>query len=167
MDLKKCIPVLFVKDAAISKKFYTELLGFTVIMDNGGTNLTFKEGFAVWQVWPDNIIPKTLGAENITNKESKSRFELCFETSEIDSIYSSLKNNDVQFLHEINTEIWGQRTIRFYDPDMHLIEVGEELSIFLKRIYEEEGKDLEATARRTFMPIDALKHFVESQLPLA
>lgn len=81
------MPVLFVKDAGISKKFYTELLRFTVVMDNGGTNLTFKEGFAVWQIWPDNIIPKTLGAENITNQNNTSRFELCFETDEIDQIY--------------------------------------------------------------------------------
>ena len=130
-------------------------------MDNGGANLTFKEGFAVWQIWLDNIIPKTLGAENISNKESTSRFELCFETDDLDNIYTTLKENGVKFLHEINTELWGQRTIRFYDPDGHLIEVGEEMSIFLKRIYEEEGKDLEATARRTFMPIEALKHFVQ------
>jgi len=161
MNLNKCMPVLFVKDAGISRKFYTELLKFTVIMDNGGANLTFKEGFAVWQIWLDNIIPKKLGAENITNKESTSRFELCFETDDLDNIYTTLKENGVKFLHEINTELWGQRTIRFYDPDGHLIEVGEEMSIFLKRIYEEEGKDLEATAKRTFMPIEALKHFVQ------
>ncbi len=161
MNLKNCTPVLFVKDAGISRKFYTEILGFTVVMDNGGINLFFKEGFAVWQINPDNIIPKTLGAENITNSENVSRFELCFETDELDKIYQTLKKNSVKFLHEINTEIWGQRTIRFYDPDEHLIEVGEEMSIFLKRIYEEEGKDLEATAKRTFMPLKALKHFVE------
>ncbi len=161
MNLRHGIPVLFVRDAAISKKFYTELLRFTVIMDNGGTNLTFKEGFAVWQIWPDNIIPKTLGAENITNPGSTSRFELCFETDELDQVYQTLKENGVAFLHEINTEIWGQRTIRFYDPDGHLIEVGEEMAIFLKRIYEEEGRNLEATAKRTFMPLEALKHILQ------
>lgn len=161
MDLKKCIPVLFVKNAGISRKFYTEIIGFTVVMDNGGMNLTFKEGFAVWQIQPDNIIPKTLDIEKITNKESASRFELYFETENIDQIQASLKENNVEFLHEMNTELWGQRTIRFYDPDRHLIEVGEELSIFLKRIYEEEGRNLESTARKTFMPIDVLKSLVE------
>ena len=160
MDLKKCQPVLFVKDAGFSTKFYTEVLGFTVVMDNGGANITFKEGFTVWQIWEGNIISQTIGAVNITNNKSTSRFELCFETDDLDPIYRTLKENKVQFLHEINTEIWGQRTIRFYDPDGHLIEVGEEMSIFLKRIYEEEGRDLEATAKRTFMPIEALKHFV-------
>lgn len=161
MNLRHGIPVLFVRDASVSRKFYTELLQFTVIMDNGGTNLTFKEGFAVWQIWPDNIIPKTLGAENITNPNNTSRFELCFETDELDQVYQTLKENGVAFLHEINTEIWGQRTIRFYDPDGHLIEVGEEMAIFLKRIYEEEGRNLEATAKRTFMPLEALKNILQ------
>jgi catechol 2,3-dioxygenase-like lactoylglutathione lyase family enzyme len=160
MNLEKCQPVLFVKDAGVSTKFYTDVLGFTVIMNNGGANITFKEGFTVWQIWEGNIISQTIGIENITNNKYVSRFELCFETDDLDSVYLTLKDNDVQFLHEINTEIWGQRTIRFYDPDRHLIEVGEEMSIFLKRIYEEEGRDLETTSKRTFMPMDALKHFV-------
>lgn len=162
MKLKNCTMVLFVKDAGISKKFYTEVMGFTVTMDFGGTNITFQEGFAILQINPDNIIPQTLGVQNIVNKEHASRFELCFETGDLDVFYRKLKENDVKFLHEINTEIWGQRTIRFYDPDGHLIEVGEEMSIFLKRIYEEEGHNLETTAKRTFMPLDALKHFVEN-----
>jgi catechol 2,3-dioxygenase-like lactoylglutathione lyase family enzyme len=160
MNLQKCQPVLFVKDAGVSTKFYTEILGFTVIMDNGGANMTFKEGFTVWQIWEGNMIAQTIGIGNITNNKNGSRFELYFETDDLDQVFRTLKNNDVQFLHEINTEIWGQRTIRFYDPDSHLIEVGEEMSIFLKRIYKEEGYDLEATAKRTFMPLDALKHFV-------
>ena len=162
MNLEKCQPVLFVKDAGVSTKFYTDVLGFTVIMDNGGANITFKEGFTVWQIWESNILSQTIGIENITNNRNASRFELCFETDDLDSIYKTLKDNNVRFLHEINTELWGQRTIRFYDPDGHLIEVGEEMSIFLKRIYEEEGRDLEATAKRTFMPLDALKYFVEN-----
>ena len=162
MNLQKCQPVLFVKDAGVSTKFYTDVLGFTVVMDNGGANITFKEGFTVWQIWEGNIISQTIGIENITNNGNISRFELCFETDDLDSIYKTLKDNNVRFLHEINTELWGQRTIRFYDPDSHLIEVGEEMSIFLKRIYEEEGRDLEATAKRTFMPLDALKYFVEN-----
>jgi catechol 2,3-dioxygenase-like lactoylglutathione lyase family enzyme len=162
MNLQKCQPVLFVKDAGVSTKFYTDVLGFKVVMDNGGANITFKEGFTVWQIWEGNIISQTIDAKDITNNEQPSRFELCFETDDLDTVYRTLKENNVRFLHEINTEIWGQRTIRFYDPDGHLIEVGEEMSIFLKRIYEEEGRDLETTAKRTFMPLDALKHFVEN-----
>jgi hypothetical protein len=41
-----------------------------------------------------------------------------------------------------------------------LIETDEKMHVFLKRIYEEEEKNIEATARHTFMSLDAVKHFL-------
>ena len=160
MDLKNCTAVLFVKDALKARDFYVDLLGMTVIMNNGDRNFMFKEGFAIWQIMEQNIIPQKLGMDKISDSNLPSRFELCFETGELDTVYKKLKENDVLFLHEINTEIWGQRTIRFYDNDGHLIEVGEAMHIFLHRIYEEETHDLEATSRRTFTPVEALKQIL-------
>ena len=69
----------------------------------------------------------------------------------------------MKFLHEINTEVWGQRNIRFYDPDGHLIEVGEAMHIFVARIYEEEGKDIEAAAKRMFMQPEAVEYFLNQK----
>lgn len=160
MELKNCTPVLFVKNAGISKVFYVEVLGMTVTSDFGGLNYMFKEGFAVWQIMEGNVVSKTLGRDNIENAQSRIRFELCFETEDLESVYKTLKENGIRFLHEINTELWGQRTIRFYDPDGHLIEVGEAMFVFLNRIYNEEGKDLEATSMRTFVPVEGLKQIL-------
>jgi len=160
MELKNCTPVLFAKNARKSKDFYVDVLGMTVTADFGGMNFMFKEGFAVWQIMDGNIIPETLGRENIENAQSTSRFELCFETEDLDCVYKTLKENNVKLLHEINTEMWGQRTVRFYDLDGHLVEVGEAMRVFLKRIYDEEGHDLEATSKRTFVPVEGLKQFL-------
>ncbi|MDD2326961.1 MAG: hypothetical protein PHZ13_01400 [bacterium] len=55
---------------------------------------------------------------------------------------------------------WGQRTIRFYDPDGHLIEASEAMPLFLQRIYNEEGENLEATSKRTFVPVESLKQIL-------
>ncbi len=160
MKLQNCTPVLFVKNAPKARDFYADILGLTVAADFGGLNFMFKEGFALWQIMDGNIIPATLGRENIENSRSTSRFELCFETHELDSIYKTLKEKNTKFLHEINIELWGQRTIRFYDPDGHLIEVGEAMPIFLKRIFDEEGQNIEATSKRTFMPQEAIKQIL-------
>ena len=161
MELKHCTAVLFVKNARESCDFYVSTLGFSVVMNNGDLNYMFKEGFAIWQIMEDNMIPKTLGNENICNSKAASRFELCFETDNLDEVYATLKEKKVKLLHEINTEIWGQRNIRFYDPDGHLIEAGESMPIFLKRIYEEEEEeDIEATAKRTFTTPEVLRHFL-------
>ena len=152
--------MLFVKDALKARDFYVDILGMTVVMNNGDMNFTFKEGFALWQIMDQNIIPRTLGMDKISDSTLPGRFELCFETEEFDKVFQKLKSNNVRFLHEINTEIWGQRTIRFYDNDGHLIEVGEAFPIFLRRIFEEEKRDLESTSRRTFTPVDAIKHIL-------
>ncbi len=157
MNLQNGIPVLFVKDAQKARDFYTEVLGMTVVADFGGLNIVLKEGFALWQIMDGNIIPKTLGRANIENVGTPSRFELAFETDELDTIYKILKENNVKFLHEINTELWGQRIIRFYDFDGHLIEIGEAMPVFLKRIFDEEGQNIEATSKRTYMPQEAIK----------
>ena len=161
MDLKNCIPVLFVKDAQIARTFYERLLGLKVKADFGGLNIIFEAGFALWQIMDENIIPRTLGSENITNGNLTSRFELCFETEDFDNVYKTLKDNGTEFLHEINVELWGQQTIRFYDPDGHLIEVGEAMHVFLRRIYEEENCDIEATSKRTFTPVEMLKEMLK------
>lgn len=160
MNLKNCTPVLFVKDASKSKDFYVGVLGMTVVADFGGLNIVFKEGLAVWQIMDGNVILEKLGRNNVENSASVSRFETVFETEDIDRVYKTLKENNTKFLHEINTEIWGQRTVRFYDPDGHLIEIGEAMHIFLSRIYEEEAKSVEATAKRTYMPEDAIRQIL-------
>lgn len=36
---------------------------------------------------------------------------------------------DMKLLHDLHDEPWGQRTIRFFDPDDHLIEAGESLKL--------------------------------------
>ncbi len=160
MNLHNGMPVLFVKDAQKVRDFYVEVLGMTVIADFGGLNIVLKEGLALWQISDGNIIPETLGRANIENTESPSRFEIAFETDELDNIYKTLKNNNVKFLHEINTEMWGQRNVRFYDPAGHLIEVGEAMPVFLRRIYNEEGQSVEATSKRTFMPEESVKQIL-------
>jgi len=161
MNLKNCAPVLFVRDAKRARDFYAEVLGLTVVSDFGGMNFIFQEGFALWQIDEANLIPQKLGADNIYNSQAVSRFELSFETENIDEVYGVLKANGVKFLHEINTELWGQRNLRFYDPDGHLLEVGEAIHVFTQRIYEEEDRYLEAAARRMFMTPDILKQFVK------
>lgn len=162
MDLRNCFPVLFVKDAPKSREFYVQVLGMTEIMNNGDLNFAFKEGFAIWQIMPQNKIPEILGMDRITDSSLPSRFELGFETGSIDEVYDALKKAGVKFLHEMNTELWGQKTIRFYDPDNHLIEVGEAMPVFIRRVWEEEGKDWEATSKRTYMPVEALKQILGS-----
>ncbi len=158
MNLNKYSAALFVKDIGISKKFYIEILGLKVDLDFG-KNVIFKNGFAIWEVQNNHIIPETLGADNITDTKT-NRFELYFETEDITEILKSLKGNKVTFLHEIHEEPWGQRTIRFFDPDNHLIEIGESIRQFVRRFYD-KGLSLEEVSKKTSVPIEEIERLLK------
>ena len=48
---------------------------------------------------------------------------------------------------------WGQRVVRFYDPDRHIIEVGENIKTVCRRFLD-NGMTPEETARRMDVPVE-------------
>lgn len=132
MKLNNSSTAIFVKKIEASKAFYEDFLGLEIEF-NFGKNIIFKGGIAIWEINPNHIIPSRLG-ENIN--VNSNRFELYFETENLDAVFLPLKAANIRFLHEIHEESWGQRTIRFFDPDNHLIEIGESLRCFIKRMLD-------------------------------
>ena len=157
MDLRNCSTALFVKDVEISKHFYLDILGLSIDLDFG-KNVIFKNGFAIWEIQDTQIIPTKLGINKISD-DSVNRFELYFETENISQIYSVLKDKNVRFLHEIHEESWGQQTIRIFDPDNHLIEIGESMKQFVGR-YFRQGLSIEAISKRTGIPNKEVRRLI-------
>lgn len=58
----------------------------------------------------------------------------------------------MEYVHPVQEHSWGQRVVRFYDPDGHIIEVGENLKEVCKRFIN-EGMTAEETAKRMDVPI--------------
>ena len=160
MDLKTCSTALFVKDIETSKKFYIDLLGLSIDLDFG-KNVIFKNGFAIWEIQENHIIPTKLGLNKITDLKV-NRFELYFETENLLEVYETLKRKDVPFLHEIHEEPWGQQTVRFFDPDNHLIEIGESMRQFVHRFYN-QGLTIEQVSKRTSVPIEEIKRLINKK----
>lgn len=146
-----------VKNIEVSKKFYREVLEQAIEYDFG-KNVIFKGGITLWEINPDHIIPSELGLTS-TADEKINRFEFYFETEEIDSVFEKLKENGVELLHSLHEEPWGQRTVRFFDPDRHLIEVGETLETFVKRLYR-EGMTTEQVSNKTSIPLDTIRELI-------
>lgn len=117
--------VLFVKDIEKSKEFYTKILNHSIVHDFGN-NVILSNGISIWEIQQSHIISQKLETTSNSN-----RFELYFEAENLDEINLKLEQNRVTLLHPIHTEPWGQRTIRFFDPDSHLIEIGEPLEVFV------------------------------------
>ncbi len=64
-------------------------------------------------------------------------------------------------LQDVLTHTWGQRVIRFYDLDTHLIEAGETLKSVAERSIR-QGKTMEAIAEKMDVTIDELHRILAS-----
>lgn len=149
--------VLFVRDIEGSKRFYVDMLGCQ-IRDDFGTNVTLTCGISLWQIAGEHLIPTTLGKESVFGKANRQ--ELYFESDTPYTLEEKLLESDTTFLHRLHEESWGQQTIRFFDPDGHLIEVGEPLQVFLQRFYD-QGLSIEAIEKKTSVPAREIRRILE------
>ena len=117
MKLKSFLIV--VKDIERSKKFYQDLFGLEMVLDNDG-NMILTEGLVLQeeQYW------KAFLGRDIVPENNAS--ELYFEESDLEGFVQWLEAYDpeVRYVNRLMTHSWGQKVIRFYDPDGNLIEVG-------------------------------------------
>ena len=117
MKLKNVLIV--VKDIERSKQFYYDLFGLELVLDNDG-NMILTEGLVLQdeQYWKE-----FLGRDIIPENNAG---ELYFEESDIEWFIERLETfyPEVKYVNRLMTHSWGQKVIRFYDPDGNLIEVG-------------------------------------------
>lgn len=111
--------LIVVKDMEKSKRFYRELFGLETVLDNDG-NVILTEGLVLQdeKIWKQ-FLGKTIISENNAS-------ELYFEEKEIEAFVQKLETlyPSVRYVNRLMTHSWGQKVIRFYDPDGNLIEVG-------------------------------------------
>lgn len=160
MNVKNYATALFVMDIESSKLFYTGIIGLEIELDLG-KNVIFKGGLTIWEIRDNHIITEKIGHSNISNT-SFTRFEIYFETEDIEGDLKQLKAANVKFLHELHEEPWGQFTFRFYDPDNHLIEIGESMTRFVKRMYK-TGLDTDSISIRTGVRAEEVKRMINSE----
>ena len=117
MKLKNILIV--VKDIEKSRKFYQDLFGIELVLDNDG-NMILSEGL----VLQDEKIWKSFLNRDIVSKSNSC--ELYFEEQDIEAFVEKLERMypDIEYVNRLMTHSWGQRVIRFYDLDGNLIEVG-------------------------------------------
>ena len=143
MKLKN--PMLVVTDIDRSVEFYKKVFGLHVIMDFGA-NKTLTGGLALQTA---DTYKDFIGTTEIS---FGNNFELYFEEDDFDKFADKLKECDVEYVHPVTEHPWGQRVVRFYDPDRHIIEVGENLKAVCRRFLD-SGMTPEQTAERMDVPM--------------
>ena len=111
--------LIVVEDCSAALKYYQDMFGLSLVQDNDGnmelTSQIYLQERRYWEKFTDrNVIP-----------ESNST-ELYFEEPDIDAFVEKLEKlyPNTEYVNRLMTHSWGQRVVRFYDPDGNLIEVG-------------------------------------------
>ncbi|BBM17823.1 glyoxalase [Enterococcus avium] len=139
-------PMLVVKDIEIAKRFYTEVIGVRVIADLG-ENATLTGGLA---------LQTESSWSTFTNCNSDffryhgNDAEMYFEEEDFDGFLKRISTLDVERVGEDLEMPWGQKVVRLYDPDKHIIEIGEDMKVMMKRLHG-TGLTVEQLAEKTFM----------------
>jgi len=124
--------IVFVKDIARSKKFYTEVIGLKVLEDYQ-TIIFFENHFTIHN--GNNLLKTIFKRSPLLNfTKGKKNIEIYFETDNIEESYNKIIENRIKVIHPIEEQAWGQKVFRFYDPDNHLVEIGEAFHLdYLKK----------------------------------
>ena len=111
--------LIVVEDIEKSKKFYHDLFGLEVILDNEG-NVILTEGLVLQEktIWKNFLERDIISGSNSC--------ELYFEEKNIEAFVEKLDKlyPDIKFVNRLMTHSWGQKMVRFYELDGNLIEVG-------------------------------------------
>lgn len=138
--------VLFSDDVPRLRDFYRDLFGLAVALDLGGL-VTFDCGVSIWET--ADVRAMVYGGLDPSPVE-RPRCELYFETDAIEAFADGLPGR-VRLAHPLETAPWEQRTVRFYDPDGNLVEVGEAMDAVARRLAA-SGLSADEVAARTLMP---------------
>ena len=108
MKLKNILIV--VKDIEKSKRFYHDLFGLDMVLDQDG-NMILTEGLVLQD---EKIWKSFLGKDVIPENNA---CELYFEEKDIEAFVEKLERlyPTIQYVNKLTTHSWGQKGVRFYD----------------------------------------------------
>ncbi len=153
IDMKFKLTLLSVKDVNVSKQFYKEIFNQEVVLDLG-RNVTFSGGFAIQEdfAWLTDLPVNSV-------IEKSNNMELYFEVDDFDGFIQKIKNyRNIEYVHQPKKYEWQQRVVRIYDPDHHIIEIGESMAVIARR-YLAEGYSVEETSKIIQHPIEFVEMY--------
>lgn len=155
MHLKNIL--LVVDNIEKSVQFYKELFGLQVVNDFDG-NVIMTEGLVLQdkRIW-EKFIEKDVSCGG-------HDAELYFVENDVNAFLEKLENSsfEIEYINRLIEHDWGQRVIRMYDLDKHVIEIGEDMDYVVRRLLK-SGMSIEEVATKTQFPLDHVQMIVEQR----
>ena len=140
--MKYTAVVLSVADVKAARGFYEDLFGLEVCQDYG-INVSFTCGLSLQQEfdWLVGLQKERIGKKS-NNMEQLRRYP------------------GAERLGDVVEHGWGQRVVRFYDLDGHLVEVGEDMGMVVRRFLR-SGMTMEEVSDRMDVSMGDLEKLLE------
>jgi catechol 2,3-dioxygenase-like lactoylglutathione lyase family enzyme len=147
--------MIIVSDIEKSKRFYSDVLSEDVTLDLG--TYVIMSGFSMMarETWIEQT-----KESHIPDKDAGHSFELYFEESYLDDFIATLKSNaDFKEFQPLTEAPWGQRTIRFLDPDNYVVEVSEPMEEVVLRLLA-SGMTVQEVSQKSLMPVEFIQNCI-------
>ena len=145
--------LVVVKDAQKSRQFYQDVFGAQLFLDLGGY-VVFQDKYA--------LIDEATWLELLAGHEKDVQYrnhsgELFFEEDDLDTFIKHLERlPGIEMFHGMQEYPWGQRVVRFYDPDGHVLEVGDSMKAVVKKMLE-SGMSVDEVQKKAMFPISFIE----------
>ena len=157
MGLKAGGPLFAVRDMQRALAFYREVLGLEVINDFGA-NVVLAGGLSLQtlETWAE-FLDKPMEDIRFGGNDA----EMYYVAEDFDAFLGILKGHpEIKLVRPPQEHRWGQRAARLYDPDGHIIEIGESLDKVAKR-FRDGGLNEEGVARRMDISLEYAKELLK------
>ena len=148
--------LIAVRDMEISKQFYKELFDQQVTLDFG-QNVVLSGGFALQESFG-----ALAGIGEQAVRFGGRDMELYFETDDLEAFVKKAEAySGLRWVHPVKQHAWAQRVVRLYDPDEHIVEVGESMDTVILRLLA-QGNCPEETARISQYPLEYVQKLLQT-----
>ena len=145
--------LLAVSNMERARNFYVAVMEQKIVSDDGSHNVAFESGICLQYDYIEMIEGGELFAARPTGvklemKPKSNSYQIGLEVEDFDYWVAKIKSVEgIEIIHDVTEYLWGQRVIRFYDYDGHIIEIGESLESVAKRFIS-QGLTIEEVVER-------------------
>jgi catechol 2,3-dioxygenase-like lactoylglutathione lyase family enzyme len=111
--------ILLTKDMERAIRFYRDVMGLE-LQKQFETVAFFQDGLVIHD---DAVYLGYIGGSDPSARGFRAVYY--YIASDIDEMYRSLEEKKVDFIHGLEAQSWGEKCVRFYDPDGNVIEIGD------------------------------------------
>ena len=102
------------------RQFYKDVMQFEIFRETPGQWIEFQVGSSLLTLRPRN---RPYDGPPVTKAAASLQLAFRVPPKEVDHAYETLKSHNVHIIEPPKDQVWGHRTLFFFDPENNVIEL--------------------------------------------